>query len=272
MKYMLITNDPDVASVAERAGVARIFVDLEKLGKQERQGHLDTHMSSHSPHDVARIRKVLTSAELLVRLNPLHAGTESEVEGALHSGADILMLPMFHSPEEVSKFVSIVNRRAKTIPLVETYAAAQSLQDLVSIKGVDEIYIGLNDLHLDMGMRFMFEPLANGYIDSLVATIKQAGLPFGFGGIARYGEGVVPGEMVLAEHMRLGSASVILSRTFHRKGELFANGDANRELEIELKKLISAEKELANHDKQQFEISMKAFRERVHSFLSEHAK
>ena len=70
-----------------------------------------------------------------------------------------------------------------------------------------------------MKLNFMFEPLANGFVDDMVNIIKGAGLAFGFGGIARVGEGIVPGEAVLAEHVRLGSNSVILSRTFHRQSK-----------------------------------------------------
>ena len=39
-------------------------------------------------------------------------------------------------------------------------------------------------------------------------------MPFGFGGIARIGEGDLPSDNILGEHVRLGSTSVILSRTF----------------------------------------------------------
>ena len=36
----------------------------------------------------------------------------------------------------------------------------------------------------------------------------------GFGGIARLGFGMLPAEHVIAEHYRLGSTAVILSRSF----------------------------------------------------------
>src|SRR5690606_24503027 len=80
-----------------------------------------------------------------------------------------------------------------------------------------ELYIGLNDLHLDLNMRFIFEPLANGLVDEAAALVAAAGqISFGFGGVARMNEGLVPGRLVLSEHIRLGSSTVILSRTFHR--------------------------------------------------------
>jgi len=34
---MYITNEPDVALIAEKYGVNRIWIDLETLGKEERQ-------------------------------------------------------------------------------------------------------------------------------------------------------------------------------------------------------------------------------------------
>jgi hypothetical protein len=63
-------------------------------------------------------------------------------------------------------------------------------------------------------------------------------LRFGFGGIARRDEGMLPGRDVLAEHLRLGSGSVILSRTFHR-------GDDSEAFESEVAKLREAEQEFA---------------------------
>jgi hypothetical protein len=91
---------------------------------------------------------------------------------------------------------------------------------------------------LSLGLRFMFEPLALGMVDRVASAAKRAGLRFGFGGIARLDEGMLPGRDVLAEHLRLGSGSVILSRTFHRSEE----GDP---FEAQIAQLRAAERELA---------------------------
>ncbi|WP_214834823.1 hypothetical protein [Exiguobacterium sp. E4787] len=42
LKLMYITNEPNIALLAEQNGVDWVFVDLELNGKEERQGHLDT--------------------------------------------------------------------------------------------------------------------------------------------------------------------------------------------------------------------------------------
>ena len=60
----------------------------------------------------------------------------------------------------------------------------------------------------------MFELVANGMVEDLCTKIRKCGLPYGFGGIARLGQGLIPAEMVICEHYRLGSTRAILSRSF----------------------------------------------------------
>lgn len=244
IKLMLITGDPQLAAWAASAGVDRIFVDLEHIGKDERQGHLDTLISRHSMEDVASVRRAAPGVELLVRLNPLFEGTGGEINEALSNGAEALVLPMFKTADEVRRFTGLVARRARVIPLVETESAMLALGEIVKVPGISELYIGLNDLHLDLGMDFMFEPLANGMVDAMAAIIKGSGLSFGFGGIARVGEGLLPGEMVLGEHLRLGSSSVILSRTFMH-GDREGNPIGESKLRYEVGKLREIESDLS---------------------------
>lgn len=216
IKLMLITNDVRFAKEAENAGVDRIFVDLEINGKQARQGHLDTFITSHSMSDAAKIKNVLTKAQLLVRLNPLFEGTANEIDQAIEAGANLLMLPMFHSADELAEFSRLVDGRAGIIPLIETASAMRDLDRILGVEGLTELFVGLNDLHLDMGLDFMFELLSNGTIEAYATKAKANGFAFGFGGVARMEEGLVTGRAVLSEHVRLGSSSVILSRTFCR--------------------------------------------------------
>ena len=124
------------------------------------------------------------------------------------------MLPMWKSAAEVTKFLSVVDGRCKTTLLLETKEAVECLDEVLENGGMDEIHIGLNDLHLSYGMTFMFELLANGTVEMLCEKIRKKGLPYGFGGIARLGTGDLPAEKVIMEHYRLGSTRAILSRSF----------------------------------------------------------
>lgn len=272
--FMLITNKPELAKLAERAGVDRIFVDLEILGKRERQGHLNTHIGDYKADDIAKVKSALGRAELLVRLNPLNDATHQEIDGAIAQGADILMLPMYRTATEVMEFVKMVDRRVKVIPLLETSGAVQSIRNVVQVPGVSEIYIGLNDLYLELGLSFMFEPLASGLVDELAGIIKMAGLPFGFGGIARVGEGVIPGELVLGENLRLGSSSVILSRTFQknlrktrRSGGSESDINPGKILTVQIQKLKSAYQKLELRSKIQIEADYQRVRMLVRDYI-----
>ena len=68
LTLMYITNEPDIAQIAENAGIDRIFVDLETIGKEERQHNMDTVKSSHTVADIRKVKWVLGKAELLVRI------------------------------------------------------------------------------------------------------------------------------------------------------------------------------------------------------------
>lgn len=214
LDFLFITNNPIVAKAAEECGVRRVWVDLEVLGKENRQPGMNTVKSGHSLQDVSEIRSVLTTAELLVRVNPIHDGSETEINEVIKRGADMIMLPYFCTIEEVDKFLSIVDGRCKTTLLFESKESILLLDEIIAFGGFDEAYIGLNDLHLSYGMTFMFEPLANGMVEKISSKFKAANIPYGFGGIAKIGEGLLPAECVIAEHYRLGSTRAILSRSF----------------------------------------------------------
>lgn len=220
IKLMYITNDPAVALIAERSGVDRIFVDMEYIGKDLRQDGMNTVQNHHTIDDLKEIKKAVTKAEIMVRCNPIHGATEGypssedEINEIIEGGADIVMLPFFKTADEVREFIRLVGGRAKTFPLVETIEAVGCIDEILEIEGIDEIYIGLNDLSLSRRQRFMFQPLADGMVDMLAEKFKAKGIPFGFGGIASLGKGMLPSEYVICEHKRLGSTAAILSRSF----------------------------------------------------------
>lgn len=256
---MYITNRPAVARIAEQADVDWIFLDMEFIGKAARQGGMDTVQNHHTVADVANIRSAVTRSEVLVRVNPIHEAlpdypsSAEEIDAVINAGADIVMLPYFKTVAEVRRFVELVDGRAKTCLLLETVEAAALVDEILEVKGIDFIHIGLNDMHLQLGMKFMFQLLADGTVERLGEKIKARGIPFGFGGIAQLNTGMLPGAAVLKEHVRLGSSMVILSRSFCNSdaiGDLdevrriFNEGvSAIRTLEQEASRMSSAELE-----------------------------
>ena len=125
LKLMYITNDENVAKIADKHGVDRIFVDLEQIGKQERQGGMDTVQSKHTLDDVKKIKKCLNNSELFVRSNPIYQNSKEEIDTIVKNGADVIMLPYFKTCQEVQTFVDYVGGRCKTCLLLETPEAVE---------------------------------------------------------------------------------------------------------------------------------------------------
>lgn len=234
LNLMILASDPVSAKEAQDAGVDRIFYDLEWIGKNERQHGRNTVKSNNSIDDIPSVRSVLDKSQLLVRTNPIHAYTKDEVEKAIKYGADILMLPMVIDHHDAEQFVNMVAGRAKVCIMIETASALARIDKILAIEGIDEVFIGLNDLHISMGLTFMFELLGGGIVEYIAEKCKSKRIPFGFGGIARIGEGDLPSDNILGEHVRLGSSSVILSRTF--KGVVGVDKNARK---IDLKEEVS---------------------------------
>lgn len=244
LKLMYITNNPNIAKIAEDSGVDWIFVDLEINGKEERQGHLDTVISRHSIDDVKKIKDVLTKSQLLVRVNPIYEGSKEEIDQVINDGADIIMLPFFKTKEEVEMFIKYVNGRANTCLLLETPEAVENIDSILNVEGINFVHIGLNDLHLGYGMKFMFELLADGTVEMLCNKIKDKGIPYGFGGIARLGQGTLPAENIIAEHYRFGSSMAILSRSFYNSNKKEDISNVKDFFRTEVNNIRSYEKKL----------------------------
>ena len=237
------------------------------LGKKERQGHLDTLISNHSINDLAKLRLVVPIGSLLVRINPLNPESSAEIERVIADGADIVMLPMYQNPEDVMYFTELVGGRAKTCLLVETISAMNSLAECVQIPGVDEVHIGLNDLHLELGTRFMFEALADGLVDDMAHILREASVPFGFGGVARAGEGLLAAEFLLGEHARLGSTAAILSRTFHRQANTIEEMRTQFDFAAEISKLRRCYSYFANASVDLLQLNRHEVTRSIHSIV-----
>lgn len=214
LTLMYITNKPDIAEIAENAGVDRIFIDLETVGKEERQHNMDTVKSFHCINDIGKVRTVLKKAELLVRVNKIYPGSENEINEVIRQGTDVVMLPYFKTVYEVKRFLDITSGRVKTTLLLETPEAVELLDEILSLDGIDEVHIGINDLHLGYHRKFMFELLADGTVEKICSKLKSSNKKYGFGGIAALGCGALPAERIIREHYRLDSTMAILSRSF----------------------------------------------------------
>lgn len=253
VRLLYITKDPAVGAIAERAGVDWVFVDMEYRGKQARQSNRDTVISAHTLEDVKAMRKVISTSKLMVRINPIGAWSDKEIAGVLDAGGDIVMLPFFSTAVEVSAFVSKVGGKAQTCLLLETLEGIDVLDDILAVPGIDFVHIGLNDIHIARGSTFMFEFLADGGVDQIARKLRDVGITFGFGGMARIGNLLPPAERILAEHFRVGSTGVILSRSFCPPSQATEGEAFESMFKEEVAKIREHERRLAQADEDFFE-------------------
>ena len=254
LNLMYITNNPAIAKIAADAGVDRIFIDMEVLGKAERQGGMDTVQSHHVPEDIAKVRAAIgSSEEIMARVNPLNPDSQAEIDSSIENGADVIMLPMWRTADDLRQLVSMVGGRAKVMPLLETDTAADNLPEAVKVSGIDQMHIGLNDLHLCYHQRFLFQLLADGTVDRLCAQLRDTNIPYGFGGVGRPGSGTLPAEYIIGEHYRLGSEYVILSRSFCNTSKITDLGEIRRIFTEGVTDIRRVERDCATWTQEQFE-------------------
>tara|TARA_B100000795_G_C22727082_1_gene409838 strand:- start:12 stop:803 length:792 start_codon:yes stop_codon:yes gene_type:complete len=212
MEFLIIENNLERALKFENLGIETIFIDLEQLGKQERQGHIDSVKSKHKVSDIVKIKAELNKSEILVRIDPVNPDTKKQIEDVILAGADIIMLPFFTTFEEVEYFFSCIDGRVKTKLLFEHIDSLPLIGPIHKKFSLNEVYFGLNDLSLSIGYNFMFSVLTNRILDNAISYCKLNNIKFGIGGIGSYNSGKIPGKLVLREYKRLGATSTILSR------------------------------------------------------------
>jgi hypothetical protein len=216
-RFTFLTNDPALAASADAAGVDRIGVDIEQLGKAARQPpELSTRISGHRLGDLTRLAGRVRSGKLFCRLDPPHPGSRDQIEEALERGARCLMLPFFHHVDQAAAFVATVDGRAETLLLVETAAAAWRADALAEIDGVDEIMVGLNDLSMECGMTSRFEVLTSPLMAAVADAVRVAGKRFSLGGLGRWTDEALPTppDLIYAQYPRLGAQGAWLARSF----------------------------------------------------------
>ncbi len=257
--FTLMTNNTNLAAQADAAGVDRIGIDLEILGKTDRQSAKHHWISDHTVEDVPAVQDVISRAALFARLNPIHETSEEECARVLNYGAKVVMLPFFRTAREVAKFVHIVQQDAIKVLLVETPEALQRLDQILDVHGIDEIHFGLNDLHLGLGLNSHFDILRLGLLDDAVDLLRARDIPFGIAGVSRPSQEnlPMPPSLLLAQLVRLGATRSLISRSF------FMLGDQGSSFKAGIHELRNALADLANMPSDKLDELHDQFNERV---------
>lgn len=232
MILSFITNNLIEANHVQTAGIDRIMIDLETKGKNIRQSGKNLFLSDHTINDVLLMKKHFKKMPLFVRVNPINNDSEKEITTVIQMGADIIMLPFFHSIDEIKTFIKLTKGAVTNSLLVEIKEAANLLPKIVDLKEVQEIHIGFNDLSISFGYSTIFEPILNGSLEEYSEIINKQKIPWGFGGMAKLFDQTLPidPKLILFEQLRLKTSIGWLGRSF--RGLLNTNMNSSIKEEV----------------------------------------
>lgn len=237
MNLFIIENNLLEVQKYLEAGVDTIFIDLEQLGKEIRQKNLDSVKSKHHVDDIKLI-KTKSNAKVLVRVDPINPKSRDQINKCIDNGADEILLPYFTKRKEVEDFMNIVGGRIKSGLLFEHIEALNDYKFIISQFKPEYVHLGLNDLSLSLKLKFMFSSLFHEGVEDFCSYCHFSELKFGIGGIGPLrGSGLINGEKILLEYIRLGASSTILSRSFKNK---FKSTEELREEISKIKKVYTS--------------------------------
>lgn len=211
LELLLFTHDPLYARAAIAGGMDAIVVDWEWRGKSGRQAGRDTEINRGTEADLSTMRAAVKSGTLICRINNCDEVRGQEIERAVERGADEIWLPMVRDLAVVTAALEQLAGRARLGVQVET-ADALRLGPALQSLDLARVYIGLNDLHIDLGLDDLFDPLADGTVQRFRDSY---GGRFGVGGFTHPALGrPIACRLLLAEMARLHCSFAVARRSF----------------------------------------------------------
>ena len=211
----LVLFETELSRIAEsqKAGIVDFIVDWECRGKKDRQCGFDTQINEKTPDDLTTLSSS-TGVISWCRLNAFGSWTKEEVNKAISAGAAVVLLPMVTSAAEVEKFLRYINGRCRSGILLETRQAFQFASDIAKYP-LDIVYVGLNDLMINLHTKSIFSALASGIVEEARACFN---IPmFGCAGITVLDRGQpLPCRLLMQEISRLGCNMTFLRRSYNR--------------------------------------------------------
>lgn len=233
LEILLFTHDTNYAAAATAAGISAVVVDWEWTGKSARQSGWNTEINQGTEADLIAMRRVV-AGKLICRINNHPTLRIAELRRAAQLGANEVLLPMVRSVTEVEECLAALPNDCSLGILAET-AEALALAEQWARLPLSRVYLGLNDLQIDTGRKTLFEPLADGSVETFR---ERYGGPFGFAGVTRPDLGSpVPCRLLLAEMARQSCSFAVARRSFRADIELGAIPEAVRDIRGEYAKL-----------------------------------
>lgn len=194
---MVTLGAPEVAEILAKVGFDWLFLDAE-----------------HAPFDALSLQRMMQAAGNTPCLVRLEASQEVPIKKALDVGAAGIIAPMVNTAEqaaqivswcryspqgtrgvglgrahgyglEFSDYIEAANESVTVIVQAEHIQAAEQIEAIVQVEGVDGVLIGPYDLSASLGLLGQIEhPEVVAAIDRVTAVCQQAKIPLGVFGLS----------------------------------------------------------------------------------------
>ena len=217
MNYFLFNNSINLAKAVDHNDeIDSFFIDLEIIGKEKRQKNRNTLISYHEITDISKVRSFLNKTTLGVRTNPIYENIKKEINECISMGAEVLMLPMFRTIEEINYYIELVNGRSQIDLLFETPESLRLINQ-IPYKDIRFIHFGINDLSIALNYKLIFEMYIDQNLFSATDYLIKNNLVFGIGGVGAIGSLPISPELIFSAAITHGAKRIILSRSFISK-------------------------------------------------------
>lgn len=217
MEFFAFTNNHlYIKALDQCENLDTIFIDLEILGKEKRQAGTNSLISKHTLEDIKICSSILNNSFMGVRINPLNKNSKIEIEECIANGAEVLMLPMFYSVEEVNDILRIINSRCQLDLLFETPKALENIKKF-PFQSIRYSHFGLNDLSIALKKKHIFDMFFTNILNDSTEYLRTINHKFGIGGVGAIGSKPFSPKLIFTMHKILSSKRCILSRSFLSK-------------------------------------------------------
>jgi hypothetical protein len=126
------------------------------------------------------------------------------------------MLPFFTSVHEVDLFLQYLPTSVMSILLFENYQSLALAKQITEQFKIDEVFIGLNDLALSLHNKSIFTVFRDSAFYDTLQIFKNAGIPYGLGGVGNMLLENLPvqPDLFFLFQLCLGCERGLLSRNF----------------------------------------------------------
>ncbi len=219
LNTIAISNNNEKCQILSNSGVDQIMIDCESIGKLDRQKGKNAVFNSHNINDILNIERSKIRSKFICRINPYNKFTFKEIDQVVDCNYDYIMLPMINNLENYFKIIKYIDKRIKVIPLIETSFSLIFLNYILH-EDIDQVHFGLNDLSISFGTKNIFQILLSKIFINAIKESKKKCKIVGIGGIGlpeNNNDKINPLDLIF-EYKRIGSNSVILSRSFFIEG------------------------------------------------------